>query len=203
MAIRKQIAQLEQQREDAQKLSRAEADKLASFGRRIKHLERALFYARSNLRATCIKDRNTRSSAAIRRDFENTLHEMGRNPTESLQVFCVAAVLHIKYLKSPKRLTGFPTTEDTQIPALRDWLISTTLKDRNNYAQAFLEDIDNLVTSMQPWINDTHADIKMTPQMRGDWEPQLEAAIKGLQEVCYDLFHYPIKLESFKSDDKL
>ena len=71
---------------------------------------------------------------------------MGRQPSKNLQVFPVSAYVHLHYQNShnsEKRHPGFPNREDTQVPALREWLIRTTLDDRERIVHSFLDDVDS------------------------------------------------------------
>jgi hypothetical protein len=83
-----------------------------------------------------------------------------------------------------KRQYGFPNREDTRIGDFRDWLMSTTLDDRERYAQAFLDDVDAFLASIQPWITDKYGDTKMLAELREYWEPQLNNMTAELEVVC-------------------
>jgi hypothetical protein len=95
----------------------------------------------------------------------------------------------LSYQASQGRLSGFPTVAETQIPALRDWLIGTTLNDRSRYARAFLEDVENFVAWMQPWVNDKYGDTKMTQETREFWESDLDRKVLDLEEVCFKVIN--------------
>lgn len=187
MASKEQISRLEEQVEEEKDLIRLDNEELLKFSRRTKSLEGALFHDNSSIVATCIKSRNQLSTAAISQDYETALQEMGRVVSDPLQVFCVAAAVHLKYLNTDKRQTGFPEIEDTKIGALRDFLISTTLPKRNIYAQAFLDEVNNLLVSMRPWITDVSGNPKMTIDMRKIWEGQLELHIQELEQAFTEL----------------
>jgi hypothetical protein len=158
---------------------------LLSLGRRIASLNKAKFYAQSRLDVASIQHRNQMSTAAIRKDYETTLQEMGRESTKPLQVFAVSAKVYLTYLSHPEKLhPGFPRREDTNVGALRDWMLGTTLDTRERYAQAFLEDVEHFVNSMQPWINDKYGDMKMSADVREIWERQFENQVLELEQVC-------------------
>jgi hypothetical protein len=113
---------------------------------------------------------------------------MGQQSTKPLQVFAVSASVHLTYLQnpdSPKLHHGFPNREDTKVGALLDWLVGTTLETRERYAQAFLEDVEQFIRLMQPWMNDKYVDMKMSAEMRESWEPQFENQIMELEQVCF------------------
>lgn len=164
-------------------------DELKSLSNRDVSIQKALFWTRSTLAAKCIKYRNNLSAEAIKQDFANSLREMGREHKGDLKVFCVAATIFLSYEsknnRGTLRLPGFQTIQDTQIPALRDWLIGTTLNTRDRYALAFLEDVENFVNWMQPWMNDKYGDTKMTVQTRERWEPELDQKVLELESVCF------------------
>jgi hypothetical protein len=187
--LRKRASETEKRHSELQGTIRKDGELLLSLDRRLKNLDKALFYAESRLRVAAIQHRNQLSTAAIRKDYEMTLQEMGRQSTKPLQVFAVSAEVHLNYLalaRQPGRIhAGFPNRSDTNIPALRDWLLGTTLDTRERYAQAFLEDVEQFVRSMQPWINDKYRDMKMSAEVRESWEPQFENQIMELKQVCF------------------
>jgi hypothetical protein len=172
---------------------RKDGELLLSLEGRLRSLGKALLFARSRLKVACIQHRNQISTAAIRKDYEATLQEMGRQATKPLQVFAVSAVVHLHYLSRPGANVihaGFPNREDTKVADLRDWLLGTTLETRDSYAQAFLEDVEQFVNSMKPWINDKYSDMKISADERKRWEPQLEGQVVELEQVCL----LPLKL---------
>ncbi len=131
--LRKQLRELQQQLSDLKDTVQSGDKDLVSYSRRIAYKRKALFYARSRFMMQCIRHRNEQSSAAIRKDYLATLQEMGRQPSKNLQVFPVSASVRLRYQNSQnaeKRHLGFPNREDTQVPALREWLVGTTLDDR-------------------------------------------------------------------------
>ncbi|KAK0105169.1 hypothetical protein ONS95_004433 [Cadophora gregata] len=183
MALRNELSEVQKLLDDARKTYHQGADELSSLGRRVAHLRTALFHARSHIRVACIQNRNKVATAAIRRDYNDTLAEMGRESSGPLEVFCVAATVHLQYLKMEPSMThpGFPQRQDTQIGRLRDWLVSTTFPTRESYAQAFLEDTEATLDSMMPWIKDKYADYKMPSFIREQWEPQMDRDLEELQ----------------------
>ena len=187
--LRKKASEMEKRYSELQGTIRKDGEMLLSLDRRLKNLGKALFYAESRLRVAAIQHTNQLSTAEIRKDYEMTLQEMGRQSTKPLQVFAVSAKVHLNYLAlahQPGRIhPGFPNRSDTNVPALRDWLLGTTLDTRERYAQAFLEDVEQFVRSMQPWINDKYRDMKMSAEVRESWEPQFENQIMELKQVCF------------------
>ena len=152
---------------------------------RIKKKKRDKDVAVSNQLKACLEHRNNLSIQAIRKDFSNTMREMGSESTATLQVFPVAASVHLKYMPEipEQKVSGFPTLQSTGIGALRDWLNSITLDSRQKIAQAFLEDVEIFYHSMQPWANDKYVDTKMPTELRAVWEARLDLQIKGLEMV--------------------
>jgi hypothetical protein len=202
--LRSRIAQLEREYSDLKTKTEEEAEESLSLGRSIKSLERAYFYARSRYTAQCIKHRNEQSMAAIKNDYHATLEEMGRHPNSDLQVFPVSATVHLKYQNFPpeSKVTylGFPNREDTHISALRDWLNGTTFDDRERYAQAFLDDVDAFLASIQPWIMDKYGENKMPAEVRAQWEPQMERLVSDLGAVSF--IHCDV-MTQFSSDNSI
>lgn len=181
--LRRKLVELQQQLSDLKHTVQSGAKDLISFGRRMASKKTTWFYARSRCMVQCIRHRNELSSASIRNDYRATLQEMGRQPNKDLQVFPVSATVHLYYQNSEKRHLGFPNREDTQISAFREWLLGTTLDDRERYAQAFLDDVDAFLASIQPWIMDKFGDSKMSAELRARWEPQMESLVADLEAV--------------------
>lgn len=167
-----------------------EADKVDSLDKSIKNLTSAVQSNKSQIYQACNNDRKAKATAAVRKDFENNLREMGKTDSKkALQVFCTASVVYLDYLMiqsmdSGKKTLGFPDQQSTEIPDLRDWLVEFTLPDREAKAQALLEDIERLITSMKPWIDDRSGDIKMSVLERAEREPQFGNRVEELAQVC-------------------
>ncbi|PVH76323.1 hypothetical protein DL98DRAFT_641647, partial [Cadophora sp. DSE1049] len=185
----KELAEADTAHSDAQIRLDEAGDEVDSLKRRLASIEKQMFWTKSRIYVACIKDRNDLSTAAVRRDFDETLAEMGRTSSNPLSVFCTASRVYLEYLKkdNDQKHPGFPNREDTQIPALRDWLVGTTFSNRERYAQAFLEDVETMLESMSPWINDEHSDQKMTAELRGIWEPHFKTEVSKLQEKLSNL----------------
>lgn len=185
--MRAKLADLEKKHSDLRSTMQEEAGDLVSCGRRIVHLKRALFFARSRISASCVAHRNSLSIGAVKGDYETTLREMGREPNKQLQVFPVSATVYLWYQmrnNSHVQHELFPNREDTQIPALRDWLMSTTLDNRERCAQAFLDDVDVFLASVQPWLVDSSGDGKMSVEVKKFLEPQVRMKVDELEAVC-------------------
>ncbi|KAE8443183.1 hypothetical protein EG329_002282 [Mollisiaceae sp. DMI_Dod_QoI] len=185
LALRNELAQKEKQLSDTKAKIKGDVKKLLSFSRRLEGIQSSIFHTKSRIRTACIKNRNDVSTAFIQRDYEDTLQQMGRESTGPLQIFCVASRVYLQYMKikGPSiKHPGFPNRADTQIGALRDWLVGTTFDTRERYAQAFLEDVENFLDSVTPWINDKYGDLKMSAEIREVWEPLVEAKLGELQQ---------------------
>lgn len=187
MELRNKLAQLEKQLSDLSNTTQKQTKSLLSLSRAIGSLKRASFFARSRVLAQCFQHRNELSIAAVRSDYEATLQEMGRQPIKQLQVFPVSATLYLSYQSlndGNKSAMGFPNREATQIPALRDWIMGTTLENRDKNAQAFLNEVDGFLDSTQLWIAGKYGDSKMSAELREHWEPQLDRMVVELEVVC-------------------
>ncbi|KAH8820314.1 hypothetical protein F5884DRAFT_866052 [Xylogone sp. PMI_703] len=168
-------------------LTKAEREKdafeLTSTQRRIDSNKKALWYAESRIVKSCIDNRNQLSAAAIESDYEATLKAMEKEANVPLKVFGVAAATHLKHIANPRyKQRGFTNIQDTQIGALRDWLISTTLDDRQQFAQAFLDGVEQLVQSIKPWIADTLGDAMLTSDQRVQWSSILDEDVDELKK---------------------
>lgn len=86
-------------------------------------------------------------------------------------------------VKESTNVEGFLNLSDTGIPVLQKWLVETTLKDRENYSMAFLEDVVSLDLSMTPWIADTSADFKMSHTSREIVEDKFDKSLENLLKV--------------------
>lgn len=185
--LRQKLTQLEKQLSDLRSTAQKQANLLLSRSRSIESLRRASFFVRSRIRAQCIHHRNEMSIAAVKSDYETTLQEMGRQPTKELQVFPVSAAVHLLYQNANndnKCYLGFPNRADTRVPALRDWIMGTTLDNREKCAQAFLDDVDTFLDSTTAWVEDKYGDTKMPAELREYWEPQLGHMVAELEVVC-------------------
>lgn len=167
-----------------------DADKIDSLNKSIVSLTTALYFNKSRIYQACNDDRKAKATAAVRKDFENNLREMGKTGSDNaLQVFCTASVVYLDYLMMQgmdrgKKALAFPDQQSTEIPKLRDWLVEFTLPSRDSKAQAVLEDIERLMTSMKPWVDDRSGDIKFSAPERAEREPGFERCVKELNEVC-------------------
>lgn len=188
--LRNKLLELQKKLSDLKDMVQSGDKDLVSYSRRIAYKHKTLFYARSRFMQQCIRHRNEQSSAAIRKDYLATLQEMGRHPSKNLQVFPVSASVFLFYQNShnsEKRHLGFPNREDTQVPALREWLIGTTLNDRERIVQSFLDDVDAFLASVQPWIMNTFGEIKMSADLRAQWEPRMESLVAELEAVSFQV----------------
>lgn len=183
--LRNNLVELQLRLSNLKDTVQSESKDLISYGRRITSKQETLLFAQSRFMVQCIRHRNDMSSAAITSDYNATLQEMGRQPNKDLQVFPVSATMHLRYQNSKKRPLGFPNRKDTHISALQDWLHGTTLNDRERYAQDFLEDVDEFLASIQPWIMDKYGENKMPCELRGYWEPRMESLVSDLEAVCH------------------
>ena len=168
--------------------ARIEANKIDSLNKGIASLTNALQFTKSQIVQICNRDRKDKASAAVRKDFENNLREMGDTGTKkTLQVFCTSSVTYLNYIyanTSTRKTIGFPDPQTTEIPRLRDWLIEITVPSREGKAQGLLESIERLMGSMKPWIDDRSGDAKMTIIQRREYQPIFEGQVKELEQVC-------------------
>lgn len=158
-----------------------------SLSKRIDSLQIALnkSCSRAIIRAT--EYRNAQSIKMVRNDYEQTLQEIHKETDgATLQVFCVASKTYLEYLRPDitARKMAFPTKADTQIPKLRDWLIKFTWKQRDRNAQVFLESVENLLSSMKPWLHYCSKDAKLTVGQRANMQHILHIPLEGFEEVC-------------------
>jgi len=185
--LRNKLVEHQKQVSELKSMMQSASQDLLSYSRRAESKNKQMFFAQSRIMVKCIRHRNNLSTTAIRSDYRATLQEMGRQVNEDLQVFPVSATIHLKYQSTEKRHRGFPNVSDTNISALRDWLYGSTLDDRERIAQAFLDDVDDFLASIQPWIMDKYGETKMTAEQRAQWESQMESLTAELEAVR-DLF---------------
>ena len=182
------LAQLRRKLAGLKEIARNEANMIDSLNRSIANLTSALRSTKSQIVQTCNRDRKDKASAAVRKDFENNLREMGDTGTKkTLQVFCTSSVTYLNYISantSTRKAMGFPDLQTTEIPRLRDWLVEITLPKREEKAQGLLESTERLMGSMKPWIDDRSGDMKMTIIQRRGCEPIFEGRVKELEQVC-------------------
>jgi hypothetical protein len=168
--------------------ARKEADLGDSLNKSIVSLNKALQFNTSRIYQACNDDRKAKAIAAVKKDFENNLRNMGKTGSDkTLQVFCTASMVSLDYLMIQDRgmkQMGFPDQQSTEIPKLRDWLVEFTLPGRESKAQAVLEDFERLMTSMKPWVDDRSGDVKFSASEMAQREPGFERSVKELAEVC-------------------
>jgi len=181
--VRKKLAELQKQLSELKDVMQSASRELISYTRRAESKNKRLFFAQSRIQVKCIRHRNDFSTSAIRSDYRATLQEMGRQVNQDLEVFPVSATIHLKYQSTEMRHRGFPNISDTNISALRDWLYGTTLDDRERIAQAFLDEVDGFLASIQPWIMDKYGGTKMSAEQRAVWESHMEAKTANLEAV--------------------
>ena len=147
--------------------------------------EKSKTWAMSHQMKACLQHQNDLSTAAIRKDFSDTLRAMGRETSQHLHVFPVAASLHMRYKGETtiQPIPGFPDFRSTGIGALRNWLTTITLPERDGNAQSFLTEVDAFYAGVQPWANDRHGDIKMSVEQREMWQTDLDLKIASLEQV--------------------
>lgn len=182
--------QLTEEINDLRQLAEAEANKIDGLQNGVNNLQRKASSIESQIILACNNDRKMKSSAAVRRDFEDNLRYMGKETREgkTLQIFCTAATTYLDYQSlsnadSGKRVQGFPTDQTTEIPQLRDWLHRLTVPSRERRAEAILANIELLIGSMKPWIDDRSGDLKMTLPQRQEGELTLEARLEELRQA--------------------
>lgn len=167
-----------------QKAAKANVE-LLKLQERLEKLTKGLACHENNKIVACSNDRKSNEIAAVRKDFERTQQTMGIAPSKPLPVFCVASQVYLDYenRNNRTRQKGFPTKQETEIPKLRDWLHSFTFEGREKSCRSILEEVERLVSSMRPWIEDRRGDVKISLKERAEWEPKLEAMRLSLGEV--------------------
>ncbi|RFU34362.1 hypothetical protein B7463_g1957, partial [Scytalidium lignicola] len=191
---REHLAQIENLLDATETEQKNEASELLAIQNRIDSNTKAWWFSESRIHKACIDNRNELSALAIKNDYEATLKEIGKESAVPLQVFGVAAATYLKYITNRLyRSKGFPNIQDTQIGSLRDWLISTTLNDRQQYAQAFLDDIEQFLYALKPWIADTLGDALLTADQRALWssaiEQRVDELIKDFSQLSLKFFN--------------
>ncbi|KUJ08363.1 uncharacterized protein LY89DRAFT_742198 [Mollisia scopiformis] len=190
LTLRHELSQKEKELSEVQAKIEKGTKNLLSISRRLAGIENSTFHVRSRIRAACIKNRNDVATAAIQKDYQATLRQIEKESTGPLKVFCVASKIYLAYKKSKdpnKKYSGFPNIGETQIGALRDWLVGTTFDTRDKYAQAFLEDVETFLDSVGPWLKDKYSDLKMTAELRELWEHQMDEQLQELEQKFSEL----------------
>lgn len=138
----------------------------------------------------CIQSRNAVSTEALRDDFESVRKQMGeKKALKPLQVFCISALAHFEFRKSDNQFEGFFHSRDTGIPALRKWLIDSTLGNRSTNAESFLADIESLETTLWLWAADTTVEFKLPAakkyEIENSFDEQVDALCKVRVDACF------------------
>lgn len=149
----------------------------------LKEFEIALSRCRCYKKRICINHRNQSSTAALQRDFQSISKNIGESGKAPLPVYCVSALKYLDHLDGKKDY-GFPREFDTQIPALRNFLVETTLEDRHESATLFLRKAEGIRIGLIAWACDTSADHKISPEERIQLEADFEKKASNFLEVC-------------------
>lgn len=129
-------------------------------------------------------DRNKKSISAVRSDFEATQKEMGSRSKVPLPVFCVASRVYLTYQTRPDaKMLGFPNECDTQIPALRDWMVKFTFQGRKDAAEAVISATEALITDLKPWVEDRRGDRKLSAAEKTQIKLLFSRELEELEQV--------------------
>lgn len=183
-----------------------EADTLLSLTKKQGNLnDDVLWYLMNTKMAACVKSRNEVLSTGIKEDYERVVKEMGRNVlVKPLKVFCVSASHFLEYTKDgddTTRFWGFPTKMSTEIPLLREWLISTSFEARANKAQSFLEDLEGYELVLKRWASDSTVDARLDSIHRSRAEGVFELKLNELDQVCAPISLLAIIAEKHSTSD--
>ena len=127
---------------------------------------RSMQIYKSETRRICIEHRNEAAIIGIEAKYADVAKETGTYDEEKpVHVFCVSALEHLNHLDG-QASCGFPRDFDTQIPALRNWLIGTTLGSREVGAEQFLKAVADLEHDITVFASVTTFNYKMTPNER-------------------------------------
>jgi hypothetical protein len=146
--------------------------------------------SKSRQESACIKSRNGKSSVELRRDYESISASKGGY----LQVFCVSSNAHYTLRCGTETFCGFPRSKDTGIDDLRKWLSKTTLRTRNEHAEAVLVGFDSFRPSMKQWLADTSLHSGLDNFQRQTVDNTFTTALKIMKKACFP--HYSLTLLS-------
>jgi len=132
----------------------------------------------------CIQHRNETSSAEIKSNFLQAMQETGSGQTKlSLEVFSVSALMSLNMVqKEPTE--GYLIPSDTQIPALKKFLVETTLQARHENATAILDYIDKFILQIKAWAIKPSLNLKISSSLREQLEKKFAEQVAEHKEVC-------------------
>jgi hypothetical protein len=146
----------------------------------------------STLTRKCIRSRNETAKTIIKKDFVRRSQQLANGIDDAAQdrlnVFCISSTAYQKLAHERSKAIGFTHIKDTGIPDLGNWLIAATLPGREIEAEAFLEKLEGLQSTMLMWASNIGLDIKISLIKRNIIEASVEHTVDKLQKVC---FHPP------------
>ena len=181
--------------------------KIATIRKQIEKTEESEQKLESRLSAMCIAGRNRYSKGAIQQDFAAGIKELDQElaaeedeetfdpdaeardyeeVARSLPVFCVSSRAYQKlkgrFRKDPN-ITGFTTTDETEIPQLQAHCEKLTESGRSANCKAFINKLSMLLNSLTLWASSDGTGANMTAEQRAREAKYLQKGLSNLESV--------------------
>ncbi|KAF6804606.1 tat pathway signal sequence [Colletotrichum sojae] len=150
---------------------------------------------RFRLRELCIRARNEEMKLAVddrllkaRRSAKNA-----QSPGDSLPAMYPVSSRAFQDFKRQSRTLeshGFPTTESTGIPQLRQWLRRVSLPYREEWADSDIHHIQVLLDAADGWMHDDAADF---PQLNDTQKTTIQPSLKRIAEELREIINVRVR----------
>jgi hypothetical protein len=148
-------------------------------------LQSALWHMKCALRRACIDHRNELAAVEIKANYKRVADETGTESSpRPLRVFCISALKYLDILNGTRDY-GFPRDVNTGIPALKKWLVETTLESRHQNAKSYLVNVEKFEMAIKAFARDTSADHKIPHGQREELEGNFKKKSEELIKVCF------------------
>ncbi|KAK0643251.1 hypothetical protein B0T16DRAFT_391805 [Cercophora newfieldiana] len=204
--IDRKLAELKVNKRELRASKKAKDEQMVAIRANVKSLQAETETLLGKVKAVCIKGRNAYSKQAIKRDFAMGIKELDQEAAaqedeenfdpevdlrdydavaESLPVFCVSSrafqSLSGRLKKDNINSTGFLSLDDTEIPQLQVHAKKLTEGSRVANSRRFLNDLMQLVNSMQMWASDDGSQSALTDREKLKEEARLRGQLQQVE----------------------
>ncbi|KAH9834261.1 Dynamin family [Teratosphaeria destructans] len=205
--VEKQIDGLKSLKKEARRERNKFDDQIRELNKRINPIKEQESAIDAKQSLICIAGRNDYSRSAIQQDFAAGIRELDQenaeeedpesfNPDEDvrdyekvardLPVFCVSSRAYQQLsgrLLKDKKVPGFESLEQTEVPRLQAHCKKLTVHGRQASCRRFLNSINQLLTSMGLWSSDDGSGANMTNKQRDHEREFLKRKLHELEKA--------------------
>ncbi|KAF7191395.1 Nuclear GTPase SLIP-GC [Pseudocercospora fuligena] len=201
------LEELHQLKKEARREKRSLGDSLEEIQNLVDSVNVDLADINAKQDAICIAGRNDYSRGAIQQDFAAGVRELDMETAEeedpdnfdpetdirdyekvaeSLPVYCVSSRAYQKLsgrLRRDNDVPGFTDIKETEIPALQSHCKKLTEAGRQATCSRFLNNLKQLLTSLQLWAGDDGTGTKLSAAQRDSEKAWLARKLKDLEKA--------------------